>query len=308
MRVSLFAVLAIVMFSFQSVFASPLDFSGPIIDGDTVVLESNDAGEEIRVSIEEYEKMLGHSYMLHLSSFFNFKKSFETVSQYLTVDMEKAYDVFIMVNVSFERYGEPDAYIPSQHMRVLRKQAAGQKVFHRDNQGVIVDVAPGVLGSGDKGAYKALGGLMPISSGAGHLPNDGQSYVDTPTGIYRINHTKSKDRRYGKGMWHSLYFDLVYSDGRESGLALHGTSKGQYKFLGRQRSHGCIRMTQAQSNSLYENILLNPAMTAELPDLDRTLRLKAPLRNANGTLQTRTGQKALIILFYGYDGQKGIQI
>ncbi len=41
--------------------------------------------------------------------------------------------------------------------------------------------------------------------------------------------------------------------------------------------------------------------------MDRTARLKSETWS-EGEVKTREGQKALIIIFYGYDGQPGIQI
>ena len=108
-------------------------------------------------------------------------------------------------------------------------------------------------------------------------------------------------------MWHSLYFDLVYPWGKDSGLAIHGTSKSAYKNLGTQQSHGCVRITQPQANMLYETLLSKAYTKKDLPDMDRTARLKSETW-VNGDVKTREGQKALFIIFYGYDGQPGIEI
>lgn len=299
-------IILSVLLTLQTANANPLDLSGPVLHQNQVVLEANDAGETVEMSLEAYEQLTGQSFLMSLVSFFDFKKSFETITSYLTPALEDAFDVFILVNVSYEKYGDSNAYIPSQHMRVLRKKSANQKVFVRDADGYIVDVNEGVLGSEDEGAFSELQGLMPVSSGASHKAADPQPYVDTPTGIYRISHSKSRAKRYSTGMWHSLYFDLIYPWGKESGLAIHGTSKSAYSKLGTQQSHGCVRITQAQANQLYET-LLSPEYTKMLPDMDRTARLKSELIK-NGEVQTREGQKALIIIFYGYDGQPGIQI
>ena len=228
-------IILLSIFTYQTVLANPLDLSGPVLHNDQVVFEANDAGETVGMSLEAYQELTGQSFLMSLVSFFDFKKSFE--------------------NVSYEKYGESDAYIPSQHMRVLRKTSADQKVFVRDADGVVTDIYEGVMGSESEGAFEELQGLMPVSSGASHKAADPQPYVDTPTGIYRINHAKSRAKRYSTGMWHSLYFDLVYPWGKDSGLAIHGTSKSAYKNLGTQQSHGCVRITQPQANMLYETLL-----------------------------------------------------
>lgn len=298
------------IFSFQFGHAQQFIYDQPVIENGQWILEANDAGEVLSVSVEEAAAQNGANYMLNLVSFFNFKKSFETVSTYLTPTLEEAFDVFILVNVSYEKYGNSDAFIPSQHMRVLRKSAADQNVFIRNNEGVITGLYADVLGQYEEGAFKGLQGLMPVSSGASQNSKAGDPHVDTITGLYRVNHGKSTKQRYSKGMWHSMYYDLIYTfeKNRESGMAIHGTSKGEYKFLGTQKSHGCVRITQGQANVLYENLVLGETFREEsLPDMDRTLRLKSELYQS-GSLVTRGGQKALMVIFYGYDGQPGVQI
>ena len=304
-----FSALLIFNFSAQAGL-NLLDLDEPqVVDG-RIIIESNDAGEAVTLSEEEYTAMTGQSFMTHLVSFFNFKMSWEKVASYITTTMEEEFDAFILVNVDYEGRFNGAHEIPAQHMKVLERTRPGQAIFKRQG-GVVVGIRNDVAGNnvGQVALEKPYNGvegrvsgkgvldyLMPISSGAGHLPADPQAYVDTPTGIYRINHQKSDIRRHQKGMWHSLFFDLVYPSGKVSGLAIHGTSIKNEKILGKQASHGCIRTTQAQAKVMYENFINNDDWwTSDLPNLNNRKRLKSE----NGG--TKAGTRALIILFYGYD-------
>lgn len=280
------------------------------INGELVV-ESNDAGEVITVNEEEYAALTGQKYLEHLVSFFNFKMSWETVASYITPTLESQFDVFIIINVDASSRQNMNDEIPSQFMKVIQRTQAGQKLFVRSG-GRVVGIRKDVYGNNGQPAFPntitALNGkqingfgvmsdLIPVSSGAGHLPPDPQPHVDTPTGIYRINFAKSNGKRYSRGMWHSLYFDLVYPSGRTSSLAVHGTSTNKYSLLGRrQDSHGCVRIRKVVANLMYENLINSGYFWADqLPDMNNRLRLKAE----NG--RSKPGARALIVLFYGYN-------
>lgn len=288
-----------------------LDTEEPkFIDG-RIVVEANDAGEVVTLSEQEYYEMTGLKFTEHLVSFFNFKMSWETVAAHITPTMEDEFDVFLIINVDYEKRQNMADEIPAQYMKVIERTKAGQKLFVRKN-GRVVGIRKDVAGNNGAPAFaqtiqalngKAINGvgvmsdLIPVSSGASHKSADPQPYVDTPTGIYRINHSKSDVKRYSKGMWHSLYFDLIYPWGSDSGLAVHGTSDGKYKLLGKkQDSHGCVRVKKKVANLMYENLINSDGFWADdLPELTNTKRLKSE----NGT--TKAGPRALIVIFYGYD-------
>ncbi len=302
----------IILFSFFLLFfplhqAKAGFFGEIVIRADRVILETNDAGEEISLSFQEYEQYFGNSPFLHPVSFYDFKKSFQDIFAHLTPVLEQAYDVFVLVNAQRKHRHSWD-YVPPQFMRVLRKTRPNQKVFVRNETGVIINIHPEVLGRDGKGAFKGLQGLIPISSGAGHLPPDekGQSFVNTPAGIYRINIDKSIERRFQEDIhiYHGLYFDLIYPSGLESGLAIHGTNKSNYPFLGdRQSSHGCVRTTVDTAYILYEKLMSEEFMDKNLPDMDQRKRLKSELRDDQGRIVHRPGSSALFIIFYGYENE-----
>lgn len=288
-----------------------LDIDEPVFVNGEMVLEVNDAGEMVTISEEEYFALTGQKFLEHLVGFFNYKMTWQTVASYITPIMEEEFDVFIMINVDYEKRQNMADEIPAQYMKVIERTKEGQKLFNRQG-GVVTSIRKDVDGNNGKPAFgttiKALNGsningqgvmadLIPVSSGASHKKADPQPYVDTPTGIYRVAFSKSDKQRYGKGMWHSLYFDLIYPWGSSSGLAVHGTSSDKYSLLGKnQDSHGCVRVKQNVANLMYENLINSGEYWAdELPDMNNTLRLKSQ----NG--ESKAGVRALILLFYGYD-------
>ncbi len=283
----------------------------PTFIGDRIVVEANDAGEVVTLSEAEYFEMTGQKFMSHLVSFFNFKKSWQDIASYITPALEQEFDVFIIINVDYEGRQDMNDEIPAQHMKVVQRTKADQAIFNRKN-GRVISIRGDVAGNNGTPAFPdtitALNGtkinghgvmsdLIPVSSGAGHKARDPQPYVDTPTGIYRINHARSDVKRYGTGMWHSLYFDLIYPWNKPSGLAVHGTSSSKYGLLGKkQDSHGCVRVKKNVANLMYENLINDDYWwTEDLPNLNNRLRLKSE------TGDTKPGARALIILFYGYE-------
>lgn len=75
----------------------------------------------------------------------------------------------------------------------------------------------------------------------------------TPLGIFNADDRSHRHRKgWGSpGMYNSIYIDLHYSGGRASGVAIHGTTRNQYRKLGRIDSHGCVRMHQSNADQLW---------------------------------------------------------
>lgn len=291
----LLLIAAVHSFSFAQV---KIEEGSAKFEADRILLEANDAGEEIYIPRSSDEALDVHH------GYFHFKKSFQQVARVLSPEVEDEFDLFIFANVSYEKNGNASDYIPSQHMKVFRKKYAGQQVFRRDRSGQVVAHDPvlgDVLGHSDhQPALAGLPGTIVVSSGASHF---GKGYVDTFSGVFRVNHRKSLARRFGQGMFHSLYIDIVYPSGRESGIAIHGTNKSRYHKLGTQASHGCIRTKQNVAKRLYEYVLAEDMYVPDLLAFDRRQRLPTgPLR------ETRPGYKALMIFFYGYDGNSGLAL
>jgi len=91
----------------------------------------------------------------------------------------------------------------------------------------------------------------PVSTGR-HYPGDKRS-GPTPLGIFNADDRNTRHRRgWGSpGMYNSIYIDLHYNSGRASGVAMHGTTSGKYRLLGRADSHGCIRMRQPNADKVW---------------------------------------------------------
>ena len=270
------------------------------------ILEANDAGEVI------YEEIHNEGEGLDISAdhkYFHFKRSFEQVTSYLTPKVESSFDTFILVNVKYQKWGEPDDYLPPQRMQVLRRAYAGQNIFTRDGDSVVNGVNVEALGATDENpALEGFPALIKVSTGAGGRAPDPQPYVDTFSGMFRMNHTKSEAKPHQQGMIWSMFVDVKYSSGKMSGIAIHGTPSANYAKLGTQQSHGCVRIRQKYSKPLYHFLLSDEIYEQDLVTFNNRERLGPLLRDDNGDYVTRPGQKVLMIFFYGYDGQQGLSI
>lgn len=286
------------LISFHAHSQIKLEDGSPQYREDGILIEANDAGEKVIIPYEDVNSLPVHH------GYFHFKKSFEEVAAVITPEVEDAFDLFIFANVSYEKYGSPNDYIPSQRMRIFRKKNADQRIFNRSVSDQIIahnPVSNSAAGISDhEPALPGLPGEILISSGAKQM---GAGYVDTLSGVFRLNHVKSKTNRFGTGMIHSLYIDLIYNDKRVSGIAVHGTPKSNYKFLGQQASHGCVRVHQDVALPLYEYALGESLFDENLLDFPKTERLPTgPLKDP------RPGQKVLMVFFYGYDGNPGLEL
>ena len=259
-----------------------------------ILVETNDAGEAVWINPSKIDDPSNFK----PQSFFNFKKPFSKVTNVLNAEVENAFDLFVFANVAPHKKDQDYSghYIPPQRMRIFRKKHAGQRIFNRNFLGKIDPDSPvnqGALGVSDH--HPAIAGIpaeILISSGAGHLGSD---YVDTFSGVFRINTQKSLTRRFQDGMIHSVYVDIKYPWGKMSGIAIHGTFKSRYKYLGGQASHGCIRVKQEVALPFYEYVLSEPLYDPNLLDFDNTQKLpEGPLRDP------RPGQRVLFVFFYGY--------
>ena len=209
-------------------------------------------------------------------------------------------------------------------------------VLHRDGPD-----APWRLGMWDRDYWKkqklAENETPPFSwliSSGRHYRGDRKS-GPTPTGIYGLDERRW---RYGHGwlqdgMVHVMHIDYHYGDGRASGVALHGTPAGNYRRLGTNESHGCIRMHQKNALALIDrmtgkdNGLSEPQRWGEVPRYWKSEKgrarfgyvrdgkpLTAPLAENDPTLSndpslksdappatsdalTKTGFRAIVVIF-----------
>lgn len=214
--------------------------------------------------------------------------TFEQLLPFLTPFVESQFDLFIFVNT--ERQGSSREFVPYQQVRVIRRSQPGSPLFARDSGNRVTGLSR---------EAEDLG-LIPTSTG---IPGDGG--ILTYSGVFRFNEKKSRSRMgtnesIHAAMSYSMYIDYVYSSGRESGIALHGTPAANHHLLGRSRaSHGCIRVVPGVARQLRE-MLFHPAMRSEtLPDFDRRSQLPS-LDAIQGKAGVRPGVKALFFIFNGY--------
>ena len=84
--------------------------------------------------------------------------------------------------------------------------------------------------------------------------------TNTPPGIFKLDRDRFyKD--YTSNQWDSpmpyaMFFDWQ-TDGRTSGLAIHGSDEQGEKTLGERASHGCIRLSPENARTLFELIQAN---------------------------------------------------
>lgn len=175
-------------------------------------------------------------------------------------------------------------------------------------------------------------GLWDADYWAGKAPNappayswpvsTGRKYSDspsgpTPLGIFNVDDRNHRHRKgWGSpGMFHSIYFDLHYRGGRASGVAMHGTTRSKYRLLGRIDSHGCVRMTQANAEQMWQVFHPGDARGAASPlwgEVPRYFRSEpradgrprygyvrdgSLLQDESARVLTKEGYRAVIVVF-----------
>ena len=209
--------------------------------------------------------------------------------------VHEAYSHVIYANTSF--YGEA-----RQKMWVLRRAGAAWDVALRDDDYRDREAA--------EAAYS-----WPMSSGALHQGNPRAG--PTPSGIFNIDERSERYRGgWGSpGMYKAMYIDLHYNSGRRSGVAMHGTTSGRYRYFGRPASNGCLRVSQRNMDALHG--LFHPGgarredspLWGEVPryftsDVADTMDARRGyvrdgtlLYDDDGVLRTKMGYTGLLIFF-----------
>lgn len=153
----------------------------------------------------------------------------------------------------------------------------------------------------------------PVSSGRKY-PGDSRS-GPTPVGIFNVDDRRHRPGWGSQGMYNALYVDLHYSGGRASGVAIHGTTKGMYRRLGRPDSHGCVRMKVANAEQVWEMVhpggarkeasplwgeiprYFTSAVTADMSARSGYVRDGSLLYAEDGSLLTREGYRMVFVFF-----------
>lgn len=205
-----------------------------------------------------------------------------------------AYGHAVYVNTALSGNG-------AQKMWVLERTAAGWQLAVHD---------PDHWAGKGQPAYS-----WPVSTGRTY-PGDKRS-GPTPTGIFNVDERRARHRPgWGsEGMYNAVYIDLHYSGGRVSGVAIHGTTAGKYRNLGRADSHGCVRMRQDNADRVWALIHPGgaraeaspiwgevPRFFASAPRADMSARTGyvrdgTLLTGADGAVLTRPGYRMVFVFF-----------
>ncbi len=249
----------------------------------------------------------------------NVTHSFEVISQSISEELEDSYDMFIFINTE-EGPTQLRAFIPNQHMLVVKKNPNSKKVFLRNDQGVITGLVSGTQQLSDLIPSNVLSDPSPPAfgfpfdwDGLQVLPISTGTLYHMPTfsGVFQINWSRSQTMYTGdetQPMSHSLYVGYYYHDSSKpsdqwtedtreqvSYVAVHGTPKPNWASLGRSRaSHGCARVRAPIMNAIYDVVDNLPLKNVIELDWDHEL----PRINKSPSLKKQ--KPVLFLIFNGY--------
>ena len=103
----------------------------------------------------------------------------------------------------------------------------------------------------------------PVSTGKEEIieaPSGRKLGTHTPTGIFKLDRDRFyqdyTSRQWKSPMPYAMFFDWD-TEGRRSGLAIHGSDAEGEKALGNRASHGCIRLSSDNARILFELVQTN---------------------------------------------------
>lgn len=125
----------------------------------------------------------------------------------------------------------------------------------------------------------------------------------TPDGMFKLDrgrfYADYTSRQWQSPMPYAMFFDWQI-EGRTSGLAIHGSDDNGAKELGNRASHGCIRLSAANAQTLFELIQANYKGRVPVFAVDRqsgTMSTKGKLvRDEQGRVVMRRGYKVLVFI------------
>jgi len=146
----------------------------------------------------------------------------------------------------------------------------------------------------------------PVSTGLEETipsPSGAMLDTDTPQGVFKLDRGRFYEdytsRQWQSPMPFAMFFDWK-TQGRTSGLAIHGTDEEGVKNLGERASHGCIRLAPENAQTLFELIQgkyrgLVPVFQVN-PNNGTMSTAGALVRDENGKVKMTRGYKVLVFI------------
>lgn len=127
--------------------------------------------------------------------------------------------------------------------------------------------------------------------------------TNTPQGIFKLDrqrfHQDYTSNQWQSPMPYAMFFDWQ-TEGRQSGLAVHGSDAEGAKTLGERASHGCIRLSQDNARTLFELIQNNYRGRVPVFQIDQdsgTMSTTGVLaRDGDGNVRMTSGYKVLVFI------------
>ena len=154
----------------------------------------------------------------------------------------------------------------------------------------------------------------PVSTGLEQVvesPSGKRLGTHTPEGVFKLDRDRSYEdytsRQWRSPMPYAMFFDWQ-TEGRPSGLAIHGSDpKGELE-LGNRASHGCIRLSTENARTLFS--LITKEYRGRVPEFridpeTGTMSTKGTLvRAENGNVKMTRGYRVLVFI-EDYGGPSG---
>ncbi|HAH08845.1 MAG TPA: hypothetical protein DCL54_01860 [Alphaproteobacteria bacterium] len=127
--------------------------------------------------------------------------------------------------------------------------------------------------------------------------------TDTPEGFFRLDRSRFfadyTSRQWKAPMPHAMFFDWQ-TEGRVSGLAIHGTGPAEDIDLGRRASKGCIRLSPENAKVLYKLITENYGGRVPQLKIDPNTGTQSTnglmRRDTKGRILTKLGYRVLVVI------------
>ncbi|HEY2446256.1 MAG TPA: L,D-transpeptidase [Rhizomicrobium sp.] len=146
----------------------------------------------------------------------------------------------------------------------------------------------------------------PVSTGRERIERDAHGHVQsslTPTGFYEIDpkrfYADHSSAQWDEAMPYAMFFNWK-PNGRQTGLAIHGTAEDGEDALGTRASAGCVRLSLDNARTLFDLVRSRGrAPTPKLAYLDDPAAVSSEgmfLHDRHGRLQLADGYPVLVMV------------